>query len=342
MTFAAQPKHTLLTGASGVVGTEVVKCLPADHLLLGRHRAVPEGPARQVSIDIRRPNLGLDRTGYSDLADSISAIVHCAAVTDMKSARDDLMETNVAGARHMTTLAKEASVPLHFVSTAYCSREVGPKTPVQSAYIRSKRAAEDIVRGSAIDWTILRPSIVVGHSQTGEIASFQGFHLFITAILKGRLPFIPLEPEAHCDFVPADYIAAAIKSILRAPVFGRTYWLTAGRLAMTIQDMLNAGRPFAAKLGRDLDTLQFAAPETIQRDLLPTLETGAPKRVMERLNVLMELGAVMATERPFPTDLPAVLPHEMPVSAKVLRQVFEQNLRVWGRANGQSFDEVYP
>ncbi len=327
----------LLTGASGVVGSEVAKRLPPESLLLARHRARPESPAAQIAIDIRHPQLGLDDKSYARLASGISGILHCAAITDMNGVADGLHETNIDGVAHIVALAKTADTPLHYVSTAYCSETFGPKRPVTSPYVASKRAAEALVRQSGLNWTIARPSIVVGHSQTGEIANFQGFHLFITSILKGRLPFIPLDGDARCDYVPADYVAAALASIVAAPEYGRTYWLTGGDRAITIDEMMDYGHPFAAEFGKDLTALLIADPETIRRDYLPSLQDKIPRRLMERLNVLMELSSVMATARPFPSDMANLCQDRPPLNGVALRKVLGHNLHYWGKTHKRSF-----
>ncbi|MEL7128383.1 MAG: SDR family oxidoreductase [Pseudomonadota bacterium] len=326
----------LLTGASGVVGSEVARRLPADALLLGRHRARPESDARQIAIDIRDPHLGLPQSAYETLANEVTGIIHCAAITDMGGAAPGLEETNIAGVQHMVDLARAADAPLHYVSTAYCSETHGPKRPVTSAYVLSKRAAEAVVRESGLDWTIIRPSIVAGHSETGAIASFQGFHLFITSMLKGRLPIIPLERTARCDFVPADLIARGIEAILLNPEYGRTYWLTAGINALTIDEMIASGQPFARQLGRDLNNLIIADPDTALRDLIPALEDKLPRRLRERLGVLMELSQVMATERAFPSDF-AGLSADTELSPDLLRATLAANIRHWGEVNNRSF-----
>lgn len=289
----------LLTGASGVIGRELAPLLPQDQLILARHRARPDSGARQIGLDIRQPLLGLSAADYQALAGELDTIIHCAAITDMSGQVPELGATNIAGVQHVVDLARAAGARLHFVSTAYCSQTYGPATAVRSDYVASKRAAEAVVRESGVDWTIIRPSIVAGHSETGAIASFQGFHLFIATILKGRLPLIPMQREAQCDFVPADWVARGVAELVRAPDWGRTYWLTAGAAALTIEEMMQAGTPFARQMGRDLAAIELIAPDQVEAEILPEL----PKRLRERLSILINLSKVMSRRAPFPTDL---------------------------------------
>ncbi len=308
----------LLTGASGVIGCELVPHLPQDQLILGRHRARPESPARQVAIDIRQEQLGLSRQDYHALCAEVDRIVHCAAITDMSGQAPELSATNIEGVHNIVRFAKEAEAALHFVSTAYCSEAYGPVVPVASDYVSSKREAEALVRGSGLKWTIIRPSIIAGHSESGAIASFQGFHLFIASILKGRLPIIPLARDTQCDFVPVDRVAEALAKIVKGPEWGRTYWLTAGEQALTIDEMMEVGTPFAEEWGRDLSRVALMSPQIVERDILPKLRP----RSKDRLRMLIDLSKVMARAKPFPTDL-----HK--ATAEKLKETLRANLRYW-------------
>lgn len=313
----------LLTGASGVIGQDLVPRLAQDQLILGRHRAQPNSGARQVAIDIRRPSLGLGDLEYARLCVEVDTIIHCAAITDMSGQVPELSATNIAGVQHIVDFASAAGAKLHFVSTAYCSETYGPAAPVASDYVASKRAAEALVRESGLDWTIIRPSIIAGHSNTGAIASFQGFHLFIATVLKGRLPIIPVARQTPCDFVAVDWVAAAIAAIAAAPEFGRTYWLTAGEAALTIEEMMATGRPFASARGRNLDQVELMTPQAVEAEILP----GLRPRLQERLLILTNLAKVMARRTAFPTDLEAV-------DKARLKQALLANLDYWGDQNG--------
>ncbi|MEM7327325.1 MAG: SDR family oxidoreductase [Pseudomonadota bacterium] len=313
----------LLTGASGVIGQELAPLLRQDRLILARHRARPERSARQVAIDIRDPKLGLGERDYAGLCAEVDTIVHCAAITDMSGQVPELGATNISGVQHIVDFARAAGATLHFISTAYCSEVYGPVAPVASDYVASKRAAENVVRASGLDWTIIRPSIIAGHSQTGRISSFQGFHLFIATVLKGRLPILPVARQSPCDFVAVDWVAEAIARVVATPEWGRTYWLTAGGAALTIEDMMETGRPFADARGRDLDRVELMPPQAVEANILP----GLRPRLQERLLILINLAKVMARRTAFPTDL------EM-VSKARLQQTLLANLDYWGDQSG--------
>lgn len=319
------PQTVLLTGASGVLGSELAKLYPPEQLILTRHRTPLDHPAKQVSTDIRDRKLGLNAADYNALAAETDIIIHAAAITDMGGAAPGLEDTNIDGMRHMAAFAIAARAPLHYISTAYCSLDYAAKRAVPSAYVESKRAAEALVKDAGITNTICRPSIIAGHSETGAIASFQGFHLFISQILSGRMPIIPLERGAQCDFIPVDLVARGIARVVAAPELGRTYWLTSGADALTIGDMFDVGRPFAEARGRDLDQVKLVSPE----DMTAICET-LPRRLKERAMTMMELSSVMARAEAFPSDVNALL-GQGAFSRDVLRRTLEVNLEWWGR-----------
>jgi len=208
----------LLTGASGVIGSELTTHFSPDEILLGVYRAKPCGKYRHVKIDIQHPRLGLTDQAYQHLLGTVTAIIHCAAITDTNVDDEILHRTNIKGTENIVNFTRDAGAALHFISTAFCSKKYGGSVE-DSSYLSSKREAEQLVAGSGVDFTIIRPSIVIGHSLSGRTRHYQGFHLFLTSIVQGRLPFMPLDVEGVCDFLPVDFMACAIENIIRTPQF---------------------------------------------------------------------------------------------------------------------------
>ena len=77
----------------------------------------------------------------------------------------------------MTAFAAAAAAKpvLYHVSTAFVhTTAVGDRGRTAIGYASSKSAAEQIVRSSGVPHVILRPSVIIGDSGTGEIDAFQG------------------------------------------------------------------------------------------------------------------------------------------------------------------------
>jgi len=107
----------------------------------------------------------------------------------------EIYRTNVEGTRNALALARSSGVQGHFnyVSTAYVSgsrmgvipEEVSFGHATNNPYEDSKMQAEALVHQSQdLRARVFRPSIVIGHSMTHEVASgFSGFYGFMRRIL---------------------------------------------------------------------------------------------------------------------------------------------------------------
>jgi len=123
--------------------------------------------------------------------------------------------TQVAGDRHGVVLEAELKVGQGFHNVVEETRARGE---------RMLRAAMD-----QVPIAVLRPSIVVGDSTTGEIDRFDGPYLLVVLILTAPPDFalpLPGRGDAPLPLVPVDYVAKAACAIgrdARAP--GRTFHL---------------------------------------------------------------------------------------------------------------------
>src|SRR5438128_9090245 len=208
----------LVTGAAEVVGQALLSRLKdrneADVICLVHRRSIREHPRlRAAQGDITKPRLGLSPADYDALARRVDSVIHCAALTPAHRVVGTLEATNAGGTEEVVKLAEAGGVPLCHVSTAHVRAQVDGHPGRPSArYVASRRLAEDAVRAGSVPYLILRPSVVLGDSRTGHIASFQGFYRAAAAILKGILPVIPFD--------------AASPMCGSRPVNGRSRWGT--------------------------------------------------------------------------------------------------------------------
>jgi len=196
-------RRVLLTGATGSLGEELAKALleqdsDLEIWAIVRRKATRSArgrlqPAELFNLprfhliggDVALPGLGFGTEDYPepDLPGRFDACFHLAACTEFQERRRaQIFRTNLDGTRHVVEFLKRlpAFGKFYHVSTAYVSgigagvvRETIQSPPLRFAnpYEESKHAAESVIADSGLDWTILRPSILLGHSKTGEVQS---------------------------------------------------------------------------------------------------------------------------------------------------------------------------
>jgi NADH dehydrogenase len=109
-------------------------------------------------------------------------------------------------------VAREAGVKRYIQMSA-----VGTRSGAVSRYHRTKWQAEEVVRASALDWTIIRPSLIFGPGD--EFVS-------VLARMIRRLPAVPVLGDGQYQLQPiaVDQIAEGFARALRLPLtVGQTY-----------------------------------------------------------------------------------------------------------------------
>lgn len=142
-----------LTGATGFVGKATV-----DHALASGHRVRALTRREQV------PRNGVtwiagsldDETALARLAEGADAVLHIAGVVNAPTPAG-FIAGNVDGTRRMVAAAAGQGVRRFVHVSSLSARE-----PDLSLYGKSKALAEDEVRNSSLDWTMVRPPGVYG------------------------------------------------------------------------------------------------------------------------------------------------------------------------------------
>src|SRR3954452_19475258 len=230
-----------VTGASGFIGRYLVQELldnrDGDIHVLVRAGSQPRmerlgrrgGHSKRLHLvkgDLTEAALGVDRDWADEHRGKIDHFFHLAAIYDM-TASDEQNETlNVGGTRNAIELASDLDAGcFHQVSSIAASgdyRGFWDETMfdvdqgLPSPYHRTKFESEKIVREeSAVPWRIYRPSMVIGHSETGAMDKVDGPYYFFPS-LKLLRDFLPAwTPLVGVDLgdtnvVPVDYVAKAM------------------------------------------------------------------------------------------------------------------------------------
>jgi len=215
----------LLAGASGA---RVVALVEPRMVERARAAAAAIDPERVVIEpgDITDPRLGLSDSRYSELAASTTQVHHLAAVYDLAVPLAIAERVNVLGTQHVVAFCRAAPglERLHYVSTCYVAgarsgrvmeHELAARQTFKNHYESTKFGAEVLVRASMgeVPTTIYRPAIVVGDSQTGRTAKFDGPYYLLRTMqrLGARLPIPQIgRGGSSCNVVPVDFVIDAI------------------------------------------------------------------------------------------------------------------------------------
>jgi thioester reductase-like protein/acyl carrier protein len=333
-TARSDPKAltVLLTGASGVLGEALVERLGQHRLICLAHRALPEREdVEVVHGDLSRPLLGLDNGGYDELVRSVDCIVHAGAVTDIFASPSRIREANVGGTGRVVELARASGARLVYISSAFVATGIDTADGADGrrvhegakAYIGSKRAAEALVVASGVPHVVVRTSIIAGDAGTGEIGKLQGLHAVLGLLAEGTLPMLPVLPEGRVDFLPRDLVADVVCSLVDSAAAG-SLWLTAGRRAPTVAEVVETAARFGREIGNDARVPRFIEPDAVDRLIRPVFLSRLPDDVRAELERLFALFSLVEAPEPFPSSL-AELGVEPPDPIAVL----EANLRFW-------------
>jgi uncharacterized protein YbjT (DUF2867 family) len=201
----------LLTGGTGVVGQASVEALlKHGHTVrvLSRN-AVEDARQWPEAVDAWPASIG-DQRALRGCAEGCDVVIHVAGIMEESPPELTYETINVAGTQLILAEAERCKVG-RFIYLSSLGAEAGT-----SPYHRSKRRAEEIVRGFSGGWIILRPGNVYGPGDD-----------VISRILKmvRSFPVVPVLGSGDDKFQPiwADDLAAALaEAVRRTDLHGRT------------------------------------------------------------------------------------------------------------------------
>jgi len=239
-----------ITGFPGFLATRLVKRLAreesrfillAEDALVTTAREAVEKIAREngsdaknfwvLKGDISEPDLGLSANELDFAQQETTNIFHLAAIYDLAVDCGVASHVNVEGTFNVNQFAKSVKQlrRYNYVSTCYVAgkreglileTELHHDQGFRNHYEETKYLAElevDAMK-SHMPITIFRPSVVCGHSQTGETAKYDGVYYLIHYLRKwpGGLTLLNIgNRDVRLNLVPFDFVVEAMAALAK-------------------------------------------------------------------------------------------------------------------------------
>ena len=188
-----------------------------------RKRIVP------VTGDLSKARLGLTAAQVKALSGKVQHFFHLAAIYDLSADAASQQVANIDGTRNAVELATALKAGCFHHTSSIAAAGLYPGVfredmfdeaeGLKDPYLRTKHESEGIVRKECkVPFRIYRPSMVIGHSKTGEMDKIDGPYYLFTLIKKMRetlpqwVPTLGIE-GGRINVVPVDFVADAMDHI---------------------------------------------------------------------------------------------------------------------------------
>lgn len=223
----ARDLPVVVTGGAGLVGTHLCRLLvEAGWKVRAIVRDTEKAATRlgHLRLEIRAADIRDMAAMRSSLAGA-GALVHLAAVAIEKGA-DSYEATNTDATGVILTAARSAGVS----RIVYMSQN-GASSASPYRFLRSKGLAEDMITGSELRWTVLKPSVIFGPEDE--------FVNVLARMIRLSPVVFPLPGGGSARFQPiaVEDVARAVKKCLEDPATVRRTFAIGGSTPLTLRQM---------------------------------------------------------------------------------------------------------
>ncbi|MCG8405518.1 MAG: complex I NDUFA9 subunit family protein [Phycisphaerales bacterium] len=266
--------RVLVTGGSGFVGRAVVReliarghkpvCLVRDRLkLTAGLPEVPDDRLEMVAGDL------FDDDALAQAAHGAEAVVHLVGIiAENRMKKQTFERVHFEGTQRVVDACKQAGVKRYVHMSA-----LGTRTNAVSEYHRTKWAAENYVRGSGLDWTIFRPSII--HGPEGEFMRLmKAFMCDLTIPViayfgdgQNKLQPVSVKDVAHC-FIAALSMQETIGQVYE---LGGPEAMTWKELYRTCRDLIPDAKRWKPMISQPVWAAKLTAMTVMKLPILPRM-----------------------------------------------------------------------
>jgi thioester reductase-like protein len=185
-----------------------------------------------IEGDIREENLGINEEKLQAICESATDVYHLAAIYDLAVKQEIAYQVNVEGTKNVNEFVKNLKSlrRYNYVSTCYVAglrtgdileSELEHDAGFRNFYEETKYLAElevEKLKEDKIPLTIFRPSVVVGDSETGETAKYDGIYYLINYLRKAPhlFRFVNVgNRDVKLNLVPVDFVVEAIACLAK-------------------------------------------------------------------------------------------------------------------------------
>ena len=237
-----------LTGFPGFIAERLVAALakPETQFFLLVQKAFVEKATTQIAKismetetplenfaviegDITQGNLGISVEDLLTVRNETTLVYHLAAIYDLAVEKNSAFRVNVEGTKNVNNLVKTIKnlKRYNYISTCYVAgkrqgviqeNELEHQAGFRNYYEETKYLAEIEVENlkAQVPTTIFRPSVVVGDSQTGETAKYDGIYYVIKYLQKfpSVLRLVNVgNKSVKLNHVPVDFVVNGIAAL---------------------------------------------------------------------------------------------------------------------------------
>lgn len=219
----------LVTGASGYVGSHIVKRLveanqPVKGMVYNRSKAMKENRLAGFQVELVEGDVTRPDTLASAMKE-VTAVVHTVAIAIEKGARK-YEPINYQGTVNVVDAAKLARVH-RFVNIS----QLGADAQLPYRFLASKGKAQEYVAASALDWTAFRPAVIWGPED--EFANAFARLIPLTPLI------FPIVGDENARFQPVwvgDVAECVIRALEDPQTIGKVYDL-GGPEVLTLEEI---------------------------------------------------------------------------------------------------------